>query len=206
MNFDTIKEKVGPLPIWVWGVIVGAIGLLIYYIYRSGKQKVNNTVVPQPGYSSAADSLGLVTPSGSVGSVITQTVETNQSWLQKAVSYLSGQGYNSADAAVWVQSYLTGIPIVGSKGKTAIQDALDRFGTPPDTSFGVPTFVADAPVETRLVYYNPTAHTWYLIGKGYYEETQDQGTANTWARIYGNVTPDRFISASQLATIKGANA
>jgi len=205
MNFDTIKEKVGPLPIWAWGVIVGAVGLLVFYVVKSRKDKTTGAPIPQPGYGSAADDLGLVTPSGAVGSVIDGgSVETNQTWLAKAVSYLSTQGYNSADAAVWVQAFLTGLPIVGAEGKAAIRAALDRFGTPPDTSYGLPVFVDETPTtptDTKKpkLYYVEANRTWGLIFPGGTQQTTtSQTAANAWASQYGNavtVTPAAYQAA-----------
>jgi len=148
VNLDTIKEKVGPLPIWAWGVIVGVILLGVYYLFQRNKTlKSNSGVVTPDVYTGADSSLGYTVPAGNQSSVITETVETNQSWITKAVRYLSEQGYNSADAQVWLQQYVSGIPIVGDKAKAAIQEALDRFGTAPDTSAGVPTFVTAPPPE-----------------------------------------------------------
>lgn len=155
MDLSTIKEKLGPLPIWAWGVIVGVILLLAYYIYNREKTlKTNTATVAQDTYSSAADGLGQTSPPGVVTSAV-DDVETNQTWLTKAVNYLSTQGFDSADATVALQSLLSGVPVVGDKAKTMVTEALDRFGVPPDLSAGIPTFVPD-PTPTA-----GTANTYY---------------------------------------------
>lgn len=207
---ENLKSKLGPLPIWAWGVIVGVAGLLGYYLFNRNKdiKSTANTVTPDV-YAGADSGLGLAYPSGQVTSVISDGVETNQSWIAKSVRYLSEQGYNSADAQAWLQSYVSGIPIVGARAKAAVQEALDRFGTAPDTSAGIPTFVPDpaepsTPTTTngrtltkRTLYYVPKNNAWGILGpNGYVQQTDSQATANAWAKELGMtsiyVEPDEF--------------
>jgi hypothetical protein len=167
MDLETLKQKWGPLPVWGWGVLGGLAVLIgVYFYNRERSLKSNDGTVSQDVYSGADAALG----SGAVSnSVIPTDIETNQTWLIKSVNYLSDQGVNSADAMVWLQSLLSGIPIVGSDAKKAVQDAIDRFGTPPDLSYGVPTFVEEATTPpttakyTKPTYFGPDKDGWYRL-------------------------------------------
>jgi hypothetical protein len=209
MNWEALKDKWGPLPVWGWGVL-GGLALLVglYFFNRERSLKSNVGVVDQDTYSGADAALGTVATNSSV---IPTDIETNQTWLTKAVRYLSDQGYNSAEAMVWLQSLLSGIPVIGSEGKAAVREAIDRFGVPPDLSYGVPSFAPEVTTATptQKGYYakHPNGGTVWIV------ETTDasgnvgaplligrQATANSWASRIGAFTQ---ISYDQYLAKKG---
>lgn len=56
-NLDRFKQKLGPLPVWAWGLIIGVIAVLIYYIWSSKKGAVDVPVgaTPEDANFAAAD-------------------------------------------------------------------------------------------------------------------------------------------------------
>lgn len=194
----TTKGKLGPLPIWAWGVILGVIVLGAYY-YEANKKKAagaavvsattsgdnlaaglndNTSVDPTDGLTGLDSSGGLGTSSGTVAGS-----QTNAAWEASAVAWLSSHGYTPLVAQSALEAYLGGtLDSTNSNYVAAVNAAVQNFGLPPEGTFSAPT-VTDAPATGGKL-----GDGWYLINGGedtgaYYQVTngvrRSQG-ANGW--------------------------
>jgi hypothetical protein len=153
LDLSTVKEKLGPLPIWVWGVLVG--GGILGVMYVINARNANAETAQNASTSSGGDLYAGINDNTVANNIAAglenESYETNDSWINKAVRFLATQGYSESEALLTLQNFLGGLPIVGSNGRAQIDLVLGRFGTPPDGVAGIPTYVPDAPVSTKTV-------------------------------------------------------
>lgn len=154
-----LKEKLGVLPIWAWGIIGGTIVLLGYYIVSSRKK----ARVANPPVNSATGDLvntatyGLANPnqtqdallpsgySGYSGSLSdtqttteTNTIDTNISWLNKGIAIaVQSNRHTPLGSTTALQKYLQGKPL-NVYEQDVVGIVLDKLGYPPQ---GAPLMV-----------------------------------------------------------------
>ena len=143
-DFNALGKKAGPLPIWVWAVMTGLLLALIMF-YLRGRSQVNNTQNPNATVStdpyaafanySAAPTTQPTTDQGASGSY-----ETNQSWIAKAVAWLtSTQNVTGLDAQNALTAYTTGGAPLTPTQTDIVNRALNQFGLPPEPVYGNPS-------------------------------------------------------------------
>jgi len=150
--------KIGPLPAYAWGGIIGTVAVGIAY-WRSSTTKAARAVPAAavsainpldgaftPGTargSGGGVGIGVVNPSGSM--------DTNATWLTSAVQFLSGKGISPLAAVTALQKYLHGDPLTYAEGQS-VDLALGSKGLPPNG--------ADTPVVGPKVV-DPIQHTMF---------------------------------------------
>lgn len=152
INLEALKSKIGPLPVWVYGVGIGAVVLVFMYVRTSRAKNASTAASAQPTDAYAAVEDTTVQDNLAAAALQNQTYETNDSWLTKAVRFLTGEGYSPSEAYLNLSNFLGGIPVVGSSAKSQVDLALSRFGTPPDGTYGTPSFVPDSAAKTLKSY------------------------------------------------------
>lgn len=175
-----LQAKIGPLPAYAWGGIIGLAIVGIAY-WRSSQTAINSAA---PAADGSAGSLidGVDGAFGGFGNANGQTtpttsgtggIDSNGSWLTRAVAWLSGSGTTPLSAQTALSKYLMGSALTYDEGQI-VNKALSQFGVPPDG------------VDTPTVGAKPTTYTSYLRD-------------NTTGAIYG-VTGDGsrvWLSAAQ---------
>lgn len=162
MDLDSLKAKVGPLPVWGWGALLGA--LLVGYFYVSGKFP-GDAATPATDSTGQADS-GVDTSGGSVpinsGGLTPDTSNaaapvasdpTNGDWLVQAVKAAVARGIPATTAQQALTRYLNGESLSAAQ-KAIVDVAVAALGVPPE---GTPEPDVPAPaVAQSAVSYGTT--------------------------------------------------
>lgn len=139
---ETFKGKLGPLPVWAWGAIVGVIAVAyIWYSGRSdngasdGVQAASDAV--GTGADAAFDAIdGAFKPTASGSSLNTgdaeETADSNTAWGMRAVQHLIGLGTAPITAQQAVTAYLNGDPMT-TEQQALVNAAIGAVGQPPVT-------------------------------------------------------------------------
>lgn len=147
-GFDALKQKVGPLPLYVW--VIAAVGIW-WYFQRKNTGKAGSTgqqtdpagnvgnIDPSTGYvyGSPEDLAGLAQnssqssggPSGS-GSTTGGQYPDNNAWGRAAVEYLVGLGIDPTQANQAIQQYLASQNLTSSQ-QADVNLAIQALGPPP---------------------------------------------------------------------------
>lgn len=147
----TLTKKLGPLPVWGWGVIAGVVILVGYYYYSNNKKAANageaDVVISSDDlFKSIAGGSGGVGGSGGATSTEPVNYETNTSWRQKGVALLIGSGVSPLKAQAALDNYIQGNPLT-SEQAGYVNTVITALGLPPDGTFGIPS-VLGAPAAT----------------------------------------------------------
>lgn len=161
IDFAALKSKAGPLPVWVWALIVGLI-LAFFMFYVHGRSKVNavtpasstdpNAAVSTDPYAAFANYAAAPTTQPTTDQGASGSYETNQSWIAKVIAYLSTKGYQPLDVQNALNAYTTGGGVLDYNQTQIVNAALSQFGTPPDQVYGNPTPTNTKPKPTVVRY------------------------------------------------------
>lgn len=129
-----LKGKLGPLPVWGWGLIGGGlVGGYMYYRKRKAAATANTNAGSQySGLNSSsnggsAGELSTTNGQASSGSNVTGSLA---GWAAQAVNWLIGQGSNPTDASNAISAYINGQTLTPAQ-ETSVNSALTEFGAPP---------------------------------------------------------------------------
>lgn len=131
---DRLKEKLGGLPVWAWGVILGVAVVAWYWLSRRSTGTValstttEDTTSPVSGWR---DSSGVPVSSVTPVETPSSAVEGNGQWLSQGVKYLVEQGIMGTTASAALQKYLEGKSLTSAE-RTAVDKWIAAQGTPPD--------------------------------------------------------------------------
>ena len=146
---DTLGQKLGPLPVWTWGVVVG-VGVVAYvWLSKANEQtaavKPSDAMLATPvaGDSSALDS-AFYARNGASGTYPSDApAETNLSWLTSVQAVLSGKGFAPLDISNALNRYLNGESLSDSDQRI-VNAALTEKGLPPDGAMSQPSLTLDS--------------------------------------------------------------
>ena len=148
MNIDTLTQKLGPLPVWAWGVGAGAviIGGRRLLSARTGAAIAAATVTaaatgaPPSPVAAAGPPASFGVPSFSAGSgyqpaptaadTSTPAPASNDGWQSDAVRMLIAGGASPLLAQQAIGAYLTGDAITPAQ-RALIEQAIRTVGMPP---------------------------------------------------------------------------
>lgn len=140
------KAKLGPLPVWGWG-IVGVVVVLLGYQFFSRTGSGSGT-----SGSSALDGSGYQTAGiqGGSASGVDPLPETNQGWLAR-VSRLVAGANSASPSAVYaaLYKYVTGQDY-SQQEKAYIDQAISMGGAPPEGTQGIGTPEAVTPPKITI--------------------------------------------------------
>lgn len=181
-------EKLGPLPVWGWGLIGGGVVIVGAYVLNRGGSDGGSVVK-----SAQLDSNGYQTSGingGSASIPKTDTFDNNVLWLTRATAQTAAR-MSKAPTVVYaaLKKYITGQEI-SSDEQEIVDVALGSVGLPPEGTQGLspvtPKPTTPVQMETKF-FYVPVNNAWGLIfGDGRQVTTTDQATANRWALEFGN--------------------
>jgi hypothetical protein len=209
IDFAALKSKAGPLPVWVWALLTGLVLALIMF-YLRGKSQVNAAQNPNASvstdpyaafdnYSAAPTS---VTPDANQGA--SGSYETNQSWIAKAVAWLtSTQNVSGLDAQNALTAYTTGGGALNATQTDIVNRALNQFGLPPEQVYGNPSGTAPTPPNAH-----PTVQSYIRNPVGSISVVYNNGTKGEFSSLtayqafsakhpagpYQNVTKEAYAS------------
>ena len=132
-----IDAKVGPFPIWVWGVGLG--GAIVIYLYVKNSQNATSTTPVDTSSGMVDSSLGGV-PSSSVSSgyptVGSTTDYTNAQWSSAALTAADQFGLSPLGLQTTLDKYLNG-ETLNSSEQSAVNKILGYLGAPPEGVSGM---------------------------------------------------------------------
>lgn len=142
---DKLTAKIGPLPAYMWGLILG--GLLLAYMWWSRRKSAAAgaaQVVTTTGTPFDVPSTGGLSPAGGVstGTDTTGTSGsspwgTNALWEASALAALSGSGVSPLAAQIALEKYLNGVSL-STADQQIVNLALSKQGAPPNGLTGPP--------------------------------------------------------------------
>ncbi len=141
--------KLGPLPVWAWGVLVAAV--ILFYVYsRKGK---TTGLVTGPSVTAASPSNVSNIPLQNTGGGGTQggVADTNTSWLQQGIRQGSDLGFTPLDTETALRNYLNGSPL--TQAQANIVNAIEKAqGSAPQGIGGTPSVISDTTPATSDPY------------------------------------------------------
>lgn len=222
MSFD-FQAKIGPLPAWAWGGLIG-VGVVGFSWYRSSSSAAVAAGSPPVTVDGVDGAFG--NASGGSSGVLPTTPDSTdlpdstedpsdysgtlpdytgvdfsdrtslETWIARAVLWLSGQGVSPAAAQDAISDYLDG---TGDSGGSIAQQAVLHFGAPPlglDPSgvdlTGTPAWEARTPENTPMPPPLPgLSRRWDYVGKVwfYHKPTAAETKAADGARSVGGTPP-----------------
>jgi hypothetical protein len=162
-GLDALTRKIGPLPVWVWGVGLGLAYDLVVVRKKAGTagQQTDpagnvGTIDPATGYvyGSSQDQAGLAAQNststdgnsgGSSGSTTAGQYADNASWGRAAVNYLVGLGEDPTAANEAIQQYL-GSQTLTPQQQAMVNLVIQGIGAPPQLPG--PTGTPPPPINT----------------------------------------------------------
>lgn len=154
---ENLTQKMGPFPVWVWGVLIGGAFVIWYWVSQR-----------DAGQSALADSVeetGTVAPpSGDFGTVPIMPPSdgvvddhTNLEWSAQAVIAATGTGTSLIAAQAAISKYLNSEKL--SASETAIMNAIIKKIGPPPEGVYVPSPDPEKPKPTPVVETKDTVTT-----------------------------------------------
>lgn len=140
-EFD-LKAKLGPLPVWAWGVIVGVLALIGYFVFyrRAGaasEASVTSANIDAMGYSTSGLS------GGPQGDNYAAPVENNMTWLTR-VSRSVADTLAASPVEVYnaLYKFVTGQDLT-AKEKTYVDKGIEIGMSPPEGTQGIGKILAE---------------------------------------------------------------
>lgn len=189
-----LNNKLGPLPVWAWGLIGGGLFGVMYYLHH---KKAVIAAQNTPNSGSAFTSAGASSNGGNAGELATTGGTSGfggagtslAQWAANAVNWLIGQGASPADASNALSAYINGSTLTQDQ-TSIVNQALSQFGAPPSGILPVNTGAAvvtppPVPVDTSQTAYQlgPGAGLWgaYIANIGSAEnQTAYENGYNGW--------------------------
>lgn len=131
-----LGKKIGPLPLGGWVIVVGAglgVGILINRNAKKATDTPSQVVDPSVG-TGGGSFLPINPPDTSTGDALP---ETNQSWGNKAITWLIASQIDPVVANSAVNKFLTGMTL-SAQESAAIAMALGKYGPPPEGTSAPP--------------------------------------------------------------------
>jgi hypothetical protein len=150
-DFD-LKAKVGPLPVWGWGVLVAVLALVAYYLYsrNRGAAGGDTGVVPTTSIDASGYHTSGLSGSGTA-SLPTTTAETNTGWIARLTRQVADiLGASPSDVQRALTKYVNGESYTTAE-KAYIDKAIAIGMAPPEGVYNVGEQIPDAPAPTRPV-------------------------------------------------------
>jgi LysM repeat protein len=131
MDTEALTNRLGPLPVWGW-LALGTAGLYYYEKHRGGAGTGQGGIISGifGNGSGQGANVAAANTSGTQAAADASASDTNQSWGNDAIQYLTGQGYTQSQAQSAVGSYLTGSQLDPSQA-TLVDVAAAGIGNPP---------------------------------------------------------------------------
>jgi len=208
-------EKLGPLPVWGWGLIGGGVIVVGYYLFnRGGSAATDSTVV----YTDATGYRTSGNPGVDAGSTPDGYGETNALWLTRASRQVAEMSAASVtDVYNALKKFLAGETLT-EKERGYVDTATKTVGLPPEGVEGISPVTPSPGTPTTTPKRFPTTNTQWIVttsnaAKKYlYDSTQGKivnpsgYNVAAWAALrglYGNNIDVRIVSAANIKSWGG---
>lgn len=164
MHGGAFSKKVGPLPVWAWGLIVGAL-IVAYMWYRNRSSASNGVASTLAGTTDPYGNAGLYTGNDAnaananlATASTSKAIRTNAAWVRQAIQYMTGKGRNPLAVQRALTAYLAGRTLTEKQDKI-VSEVLTHVGTPPKLPKTVSNVEHNKPQDvTRPNNSNPHTH------------------------------------------------
>lgn len=152
-----LTKKAGPLPVWGWGLIIGAVivGYMYYRNNAGGGSSSTYSTGTAPLDPNAVDNAGLYSGDNANASLANQNTQaasnglrTNVAWLRAAVQYETGKGRNALTVQRALMKYLSGLKLTIEQ-EHIVNSVLTGVGLPPKPPKKVSTVSGNTPAPTH---------------------------------------------------------
>ena len=132
---ESLKAKAGPLPVWAWGAILGALVAVYVFFTRNSAGPVAAQVPVAPGILASMND-GAYAPANSQGvaspALIVNESEqaTNFVWLANGVVFLVNDRHSALDAQRALTNYIQG-EMLSPADAVMVNKVVVKFGIPP---------------------------------------------------------------------------
>ena len=171
-----LKKNLGPLPVWAWGVILGA--LIAAYIWfgnsKSSEPESNDTGESSgKGVGDAIDGAFRIGGAwngnyGGEGDSKDDSMDTNVAWGFRAVAALVSDGISPIAAQQAIGNYLDGEALTADQG-ALVDKAIRAIGQPPNRP-------STPKVDTPETPKGATVKSWQRLGSGQVVAIMSDGT------------------------------
>jgi hypothetical protein len=145
--------KLGPLPVYGWGIIGGGvIAVGAYFLNRGGGTEISSATLSADGYQTTGIKMSTDVKEEP------STYDTNTAWLSRTSRQIAaelGKSYVEVQAALW--KFLRGETLTASE-RGLVDTAISRGGTPPEGVEGSSAVTPDKPNTVK----SPVAATSYV--------------------------------------------
>lgn len=162
-----LTQKIGPIPLWGYGVISG--GMLLTFFYLKGRKKLAATSTditvpyapssPIPGPSGGTTDTTTTTPTTDTTTPPTTTpawLSNPPAWLANPPSWWPSTGTYSGNSLL---NYNTGIPWVSATSSATPYSGTPPIATQPPTTYATPAVVIpQSPVMMPHLIYGLASH------------------------------------------------
>lgn len=208
---ENMTKKMGPFPVWVWGVLIGGSFVLWYWVSQrdagqsaladSVEDSEVGTVAPPSG---DFDTVPIMPPSDGV-----VDEATNLEWSIQALNSVTGTGVSLLAAQTAISKYLNGQTLSSAEGKI-IETILSKIGAPPEgvstpdvtpgpkppaaVNYATKTYLngpskvgilSTATLRLRTVWVNPKGHTSQPSGRIWTSSDGARSMATTLVNGFG---------------------
>lgn len=137
---DKLTAKLGPLPVWVWGLIIG--GILVAWQWRSrmGGSSSSDTAEEEAALATVAPYGNFSTvPMATAPADVSNVEQTNQEWLNVAMKAIQANNMGSSlSAQTALEKYLSGRELTAAEAKI-VDYAIKAAGLPPQGVQEIPS-------------------------------------------------------------------
>lgn len=136
---EKLSAKLGPLPVWAWGVIIGV--LIVAWQWRSRMSSAPESDPMEDGPTAAAAPYGnfSTVPMQTAPADVIQPDRTNDEWMSIALKAIQNNNMGSSlGAQIALQKYLTGRELTETESKI-VNFAIQAAGLPPQGVQEIPS-------------------------------------------------------------------
>lgn len=158
---DKFTAKLGPLPVWAWGAIIGLLLLAFVWFSRSGGSTAATDTASgttdaeaSPLFPSSSNTVPSDTDT-TAGSTDT-TTSTNSYWLTQGSAFAVSRGYSPTAAIAALTKWLNGDTITADEQRI-VDAVVKQIGAPPEGTSGTST-VTPAPTTAK-----PSTINWHTV-------------------------------------------
>lgn len=179
---ENLSKKMGPFPVWVWGVLIGGAFVLWYWVSQrdlgSGESPASedNGTVPAP--SGDFSTVPVMPPADGV-----QDENTNLEWSIQALNSVTGTGTSLLAAQTAISKYLNGERLSTAE-QVIINKVLEKIGAPPE---GVTTPDLQPSTSTEVNWNTTTSIGARTVSR--FGRTVVVNTATRWVSDKGHTSP-----------------
>lgn len=138
-----LTHKLGPLPVWAWGVLLGVVLIAaVWWQSHNAASTATPTATPEtvPDDVTGTGLSAAGSDSTTVGATGT-TLLTNALWEAQALADLAGSGVSPLTAQVALENYLNGTALSPTQ-QGIVNTVLTALGAPPEGVAGTPILSA----------------------------------------------------------------